>query len=175
MDNDVLQRLMMDDALGALEPDARVLLEEYFKTQSAQRSEQDTWQRIAATAARAISDGPVETLPEFPRRRLQWSRFERAGRLTMSAAAMVLIGLGVGLHLSRSSTGPSFTPNSLPSIAMSVPRPVTVAPQAAATIGVADFWSTQRLLASALSANRQPRPQWQWIDSYSALHSGGPR
>ena len=175
MDDAALQRLMMDDALGALEPDTRALLGEYLKDRPALKADHAQWQRLTAAATQAIPASVPETLPEFPRRRLQWSRFHRAARLTFSAAAMVLIGVGVGLRVSKPSNSTAVATNIPSPLAVNMPHPAPASADAAATFGVPDFWSTQRLLASALSANRQPRPQWQWIDAYSALHSGGPR
>jgi anti-sigma factor RsiW len=175
MDDAALQRLMMDDALGALEPDTRALLAEFLNDRRGPKADYAQWQRLIAAASQAIPASGPETLPEFPLRRLQWSRFQRAARLTLSAAAMVLIGVGVGLRVSKSSNSTKVAINSPSPQSANLPHPAPAPSDAAATFGVPDFWSTQRLLASALSANRQPRTQWQWIDSYSALHSGGPR
>jgi hypothetical protein len=151
MDDETLKRLMIDDALGALSPDVSSLLSAYSETVPAGKSERSAWRSLAMDARRALSQQTVEDLPPFPatqRISLPW-RFARIG---ISAAAMLAIGVGIGLRM----------PRAVP------PRPeVAVAVQPAATelAGSNDmggFWSSQRLLAYAEQQKRPKSSSLRW-------------
>jgi hypothetical protein len=147
MDEAILERLMIDDALGALSPDARALLEAYVCNQP---KELAAWRRVAAAAAEAIPVAKAESLPPFPRQSVL-----RFPRVALAAAAVLLIGIGIGWEFS-----PAPAPQDL------VMAPQT--PQAVADVGITDFWSSSRLVAAALDAEQHapsgPRSGWSLND-----------
>ena len=138
MNPTTLERLMIDDALGALPPDVSALLAEHCPP-----ADRAAWHSLAAAAKSA---GQIAPLP------LPAPRFRPGcARRVLAIAALLLLGLAIGLALPRPHQSPlAITP--------SPPAPQAHL-QTAAASGVPDFWSTQRLLASAQS-NRSAPQHW---------------
>jgi anti-sigma factor RsiW len=161
MDPAILERLMIDDALGALSPDVRALLEAFLAGDDAELAQ---WRLVADATKSALPRPTVESLPPFPRLR-PW-RIAPPIRMAMALAAALLIGIGTGLH---------FVPARSTPIAATPPIPAAP-PAAVATVGVADFWSSKRLLAVALDTERHAQPPSHWNDLINKFqHAGGSR
>jgi hypothetical protein len=160
MDDTTLERLMMDEALGALSPDVSMLLAAYTQTTGDARVAQ--WRRVANLAGEAMGETHLEPLPAFPGQAPRQARMWNMARLGLAAAAVLAVGIGIG----------SWMP-SKPAANVSVAQAPVETPRR--SMGVSDFWSSQRLLASAMeSAPRAPsRPQWTW--SMIEARTGGLR
>ena len=143
MDDATLERLMIDDSLGALEPDVSALLAAYSAGLPEAQRQAARWRQIADRADAAIEDRTAVTLPPFPARQLQAARWRRAVGVGLAMAAAVMLGLGIGLMV------PQRTGNG---IVAKATQSQAEAPREAA---VNDFWSTQRLVAAAVERNRQ--------------------
>jgi len=160
MDAAILERLMIDDALGALSPDVRALLQAHL---SGRESELAQWHRVADTAKLALPPATVESLPPFPRR-FGW-RMAPSLAMGLAAAAVLLLGIGIGWRVAPSP--------SVPIAAAHTPAP----PRPVATAGVTDFWSSNRLVAVALDTERhaQPAPHWNPSTNNDIQSMGGVR
>ena len=149
MDNQTLQRLMIDDALGALEPDVRALLSAHTATHPPDQAEHALWQQLADTARQVAPVASSDAIPPLPHGRLRAIRLMQIGRTTLALAAAILIGLAVGLHLPQQ--GSSVAPQ-----AVATPSPLAAPLAPVAASSPTDFWSSKRLLASAMAYKPEP-------------------
>jgi hypothetical protein len=148
MDNTTLERLMIDDALGELSPDARELLQAFLHDRE---NELAQWRQLAADAKAALPLESVESLPAFPRQNiLRFQPFLRAG---LAAAAALLVGVGIGRQIAPRPTTEIVT--------IQTPAPTAASPTVA-TADSSDFWSSKRLLAVALDTERHAQPASHW-------------
>ncbi len=155
MNNQTLERLLIDDALGALTADTSALLAAY--TASTGTEEQRLkWKQLSEVAIRALYLSPAETAPPFPQRRLRIARIQRAARAAMAIAATLVIGVGIGLCVPN--------PHSLPaSSADLVKNQSTAIPvKRLPVVEAADIWSTDRLIATALEHKDLSKSEWHW-------------
>jgi hypothetical protein len=143
VDETTLERLMMDDALEALGPDVKELLGAYIQSSAADAKRHGQWMRLGAAAEEAVRVAPLDKLPPFPGR---GSRSLRLWGETLAIAAAVIVGIAVGLVMQK--------PQEARTVAVQTSAPVAAQP--AEMLGVADFWSSKRLLAEALAAPRNP-------------------
>jgi anti-sigma factor RsiW len=152
VDDQTLERLMIDDALGALAPDVSALLSDYTQRMGTVDQQRMRWRQLA-DAARAAMDAPaVEALPPFPAGQLRAARLWHTGRIGMAIAAVLLVGFGIGLWMpSQHAALAPLAQVSNPS-SSSGPREE----------GVRDFWSSQRLVASAVEHTGRGHPAWRW-------------
>jgi hypothetical protein len=148
MDDAILERLIFDDALGALSPDTSALLAAHVRTLPGGGEKLKAWQQLAETARAAMPAEPPLALPPLRIRQNPW----RIGRIGLSIAAALILGLGIGLlHPHGGNVSPQ------PAIA---PSPVAV--EMPASAGVQDFWSSKRLLASAVGQKRENSSPLRW-------------
>ena len=104
IDREILERLLIDRALGELSPDAEALLEDYLAREPEASEEAEEIARAADLARRALTPSeevdshPLPPLLLYGRWRILW----RAGVRAAALAACLLIGVGVGLWLSQS-------------------------------------------------------------------------
>ena len=109
---DWLDRLVLDEALGALDPDVRSLLDAHAEERAGlQHLRNET--RVVARLARSVCCEPGFEVPaaDEPRRatRIAAVRSERVmpgGFLRIAAAAAVGLGLGLIINLSSPPSGP---------------------------------------------------------------------
>ena len=66
MDDATLERLILDDALGALSPDASALLAAHIKTLPGGSERLAAWRQVADSARSAMPTEAVADLPPFP-------------------------------------------------------------------------------------------------------------
>ena len=151
MDQATLERLMLDDALGALSVDASDLLAAYVRTLPGGDERLAAWQRVASTARAAMPSESAKLLPPFPIRRRVGNPW-RMLRMGLSVAAVLALGVGIGLWMPR-------RPVATKQVAV-VPQPIVA--EIPSIVAVHDFWSSQRLLASALQEKREPAGGGQW-------------
>ncbi len=161
MNEQTLERLMIDDSLGALPPDVSELLAAYCADKGHEQQRQQ-WERLALIRAKPFS--------RECRRRFRSSRSAMrvcdfsAGAMVFSAAAALLFGIGIGfyLHAAQPSAGPA--------VISQVTSPPPVVPTAG---GVSDIWSSNRLVAAALESKHADQPQWRWSSPVTQPQIGG--
>ena len=166
MDRETLDRLLMDEALGALPADVASLLAAYLERDPAGAARAREF-AAAASAARRVFQQPLPTLlPPFPGREFrnveQAQRRVRALRYVASMAAVLVVGIGLGLVFPR---GPAVEPT--PRIVLPPPGPVVAADEPEP-----GFWSTQRLYENARRTQRVETPPLIW-DSTTSLPRPG--
>jgi hypothetical protein len=159
MDSEILERLMMDDALGVLSPDESVLLRAYVSI-AGDDAEQAIWSKLTAAAKDALTDNMIAQAPSIGPLRAAW--LSHLTRMTLAAAAVLIVGvmLGLSLPLMTARRTPPIAPIAQATIPLEAQQPKTTAPSD-------DFWSSQHLLAAALAAPRPPSPPPQWNGLFS--------
>jgi hypothetical protein len=153
MNEQTLERLLIDDAIGALPPDHRELLAAYTAATGSD-SQRLLWEGVAAAARDALPAEPARSIPEFPIHTLRIHQLLRAALFGVAAAAMLLIGMAIGTRfVAQTPLPPS------PSVVISAPAQAAPVPRNA---GVPDIWSSSRLVAMALQRQNAPvaLPRW---------------
>ena len=149
MKPDILERLLIDRALGRLDPDAEVLLADYLANDlaaSTQARELEETVRLATEVMRRPA--PVVEMPNQIHRLVWRHRAEQV----LALAASFVIGVGLTALLIHANTHQEN---------VAVVRPPTIAKiQPALVTGKIEslpFWSNQRiyLLASAAANSRE--------------------
>ena len=106
MNRDVIERLLTDEALGALDPDVAGLLAEHLRDDAWAQARREELRKTIASARNAMDASDAVTVPPFPReallaadesthrrafawpaRRLQWPLRSSPSRLANMAAA----------------------------------------------------------------------------------------
>jgi hypothetical protein len=189
MDQETLERLMLDDSLGALSDDIRTLLAERIGPAAGPAAARAARYRRTVDEARAALARPERAaLPPFPAARLMREagalrRRRLVGRIAALAAGLVL-GLGIGfIAFGRAAApAPGPTPVSVaqadPEDAAPVPLPVQAAQVAALPPGpapeaVTEFWSLRRLAARAMAARSQIPVKVTWVSPVEQPRIGG--
>lgn len=154
MNPDALERLMLDDSLGALDGDARALLHAYLQHEPAAARSANELDEIVRRAGAALRPEGVGDLPPFPAARLDRAqrtirRIRFAGRAA-ALAACIGLGIGIGANVPRDA-GPA-TPEQSPL------KLVEAGDKAGSAEN--DFWSARRMLDRA-GVQRRP-PAWSW-------------
>lgn len=174
MDKDMLERLMMDQALGALPPDVEALLTAFLADRP---QDQRSGERIALTVAaarRALVEPPSARLKAFPREEIDRRyrlrrRWEWAGRIT-GLAACILIGFGLHAAWNLRGAGSSPNPGSVGTLVdASAPSAHRPAQGAAAVDG---FWSWKQVYERAHERRREPARRVIWDSPFSAPKLG---
>jgi hypothetical protein len=180
MDQEMLERLMLDDSLGALSGDIRALLVDRIgDSGGAAAARAAEYRRIVEAARASLRQGRRETLPPFPAARLRREasslrRRRMAGRIAALAASLVL-GLGLGyLAFGRADAtlpAPAPAPVAVAQAAPSNPEPSPESDPAPAVI--TDFWSVRRLAARAMAARPQTSVKVTWFSPVEEPNIGG--
>lgn len=162
MDDTTLDRLMMDDALGALEADVSALLAAYAVDLPQVEQRRAGWGDLAERARQAMVTPPAQALPPFPGAQLRAARLWHKGGIALAIAAVLVLGIGIGLWMptQRGAVAP---------VVRFTPTATSPQPRAA---GVSDFWSSRRLLASAVEHDVQSRPAWRWTSPLTESANG---
>src|ERR1700722_1024183 len=90
MEPQTLQRLMLDDALGALTPDVQSLLTDYLKARP-EAAEHASLRVLTQTAQEALHDPSVDLPPAMNFRPNPYSLRNRFAVAAFAAAAMILL------------------------------------------------------------------------------------
>ncbi len=140
MNNEKLEELIMDYALGATTSDVTLLLEALGEKDAEVNERLNEWECIADLARRAGETAHRPALPAFPRGELELARRSRVARRAVmwvaGAAACVAIGFFGGTL--RYTEAPTPQPE----------RTVATVTAEAPVMAVADFWSVARLRAT---------------------------
>jgi hypothetical protein len=179
MEPATLDRLMIDDALGALSPDVSALLAAHIRLLPGASEQMAAWNRVTQTAKEAMPAEQVESLPP-----LRWNASQqnsthgnisplRWQRRLISAAgtiaAAILLGISIGLFVPRKY------PQSTVVITLPAPvgiRPIAIVPQ---DDNAGDFWSSKRLLAIAIENKHSLRSGPSGTAALIQSELGGPR
>jgi len=189
MNPETLDRLMLDDSLGAMADDIRSLLADRIGPPGSPAAARLTAYRRTVDAARAALAQPARApLPPFPAARLRdgalrLRRRRQVGRIAALAASLVL-GLGLGyLAFSRADVtapAPAPAPVAVAQTAPSNPEPFPEQPfpgtspeSAPAPAVVTDFWSARRLAAHAMAARPQAPVKVTWLSPVEEPSIGG--
>ena len=180
MNPETLERLMLDDSLGALAEDIRsLLIERVAVAGSPAAARFAAYRRTVKGARAALKQARREALPPFPAARLRGEalrlhRRRRVGRIAALAASLVL-GLGLGyLAFSRADvTAPAPAPAPAPvAVAQAVPVSAAQVPAPAPAV-VTDFWSSRGLAARAMAAQPQTPVKVTWVSPVQQPRIGG--
>ena len=187
MNRETLERLMLDDSLGALADDIRALLiERVAVAGSPAAARLAAYRRTVKGARAALKQARRETLPPFPAARLRGEalrlrRRRLAGRIAALAASLVL-GLGLGyLAFSRAeATAPAPAPAAVAQTVPTNPEPFPEQPfpgtspePTPAPAVVTDFWSARRLAAQARAVRPQAPLKVTWLSPVEEPSIGG--
>ena len=149
MKPDILERLLMDRALGRLDPDAEVLLADYLANDPAAATQARELQETVRLATEVMRrPAPVVEMPNKIHQLVWRHRTERV----LALAASFIIGVGLTVLLLRANYHP---------INVAAVNPPTIARiQPALVKGQIEslpFWSNQRiyLLASAAANSKE--------------------
>jgi hypothetical protein len=174
MTPETLDRLMLDDSLGALSDDIRSLLADRVVVAGSPAAARiAAYRRTVEDARAALKQARRETLPPFPAERLRGEalrlrRRRLAGRIAALAASLVL-GLGLGYL----AFGRAEAPVSLPApVAVAQPVPLNPEPAPAPAV-VTDFWSARRLAAQVMAARPQAPVKVTWLSPVEEPSIGG--
>ena len=153
MKSDVIERLLMDRALGRLDPDVDALLADYLANDASAATQAQDLQDVVHLASEAVRQPVLAIAPPNQIHRIVWRhRAERA----LALAASFVIGVGItalALHANLRHE------DNTVSVAPSIPNASTPSPRREAIvksrIESLPFWSNQRLylLASASTAD----------------------
>ena len=172
MNEETLDRLLLDRALGVSSPELDALLEAYLQRDPAAAARAGEFDTATDLAREVLKDAPAATLPPFPAAAVRQAERTRRQlvlvRNVASLAAAVLLGVGVGAWSMREST--EMQPAPAP------PSAVTFVKADAAKGPVGDtggFWSRQRLFEN-LREGKRPRPtRTQWHSPVREPSFGG--
>jgi hypothetical protein len=166
MEAEVLERLLMDRALGGLSPDVEALLTAHL-AQDADAADRAREFDAAATAARQVlqSGGPL-TLPRFPAARIRGLEHTRRQlvlvRNVAGIAASVIVGIGLGVAFFRGSAA---APES-------VRAPIAVVSTAGSAAPRGEFWSAERLYEKSRRTEHLDAVRLIWDSAVSTPRLG---
>ena len=152
MKPDVLERLLMDSALGRLDPDVEALLADHLAGDPSAATQAKELQSVVSLATEVIrTPKPVIVLPGQIHRLVWRHRTEQVFAL----AASFVVGAGITAlvfhaNLRRENVAASRTP-ALPS---SPTVPETRTALAASKLDSLPFWSNQRVVLLAAAASK---------------------
>lgn len=161
MNADALERLLIDGALGVLDPDVEELLAAYLSIEGDAVRAAAPIQNAVDLARDVLAADPAPRLPEFParvaardmRRRAGWALVRRAGAL---AAALVL-GVGLGGYLFGGGAGAARQAPSVPA-----PPLVSFDPQFEPGRSPDGIWSARPALDASARRGRPEGPRVIW-------------
>ena len=171
MNRDAIERLLIDRALGSLDPDTRELLEAYLEHDKAAAASARVLMAVADLARQAMPASGAEPVPlPLPRSILAQAylgpRRIRLVRLVDSMAACLLLGIGVGAWIAR----PARTVVERPQASAAM---VANPPQARLTKhGCTGLWSLKRLYEERRESEPSERVQVKWISPLRAPRFG---
>ena len=161
MTPEMLDRLLLDRALGVLGPEACALLSAYLERDAEAARRATEFETATMLARRALGASATTELPPFPAAAIE--RVQRTQRRLVlvrnvaALAACVLIGVGVGNWTARESPRPASPIQLTP--AGPAATYVTGGP---ATESNSGFWSAQRLYEESASKKRKPSMRLEW-------------
>jgi anti-sigma factor RsiW len=165
LEKDIVERLLMDHALGRLEPDVAALLRAYVNSDPTLKAEAQAFTDVASLAQHALEEAEPVSLPPLAatlpgsRRKAQGMPWRVAG--IVAAAACLAFGIAIGRWTSARA----------PVIVRPAPEhggPESAEPSALALAKprkseTVDFWSTRRLFNGRLDERRPRGANIEWL------------
>ncbi len=173
MNHETLDRLLVDRALGGLEPDIRELLDAYLDCTPDAAARAQEFAAATDLARRALGEvGAAPALPPFPAVALAAAARARRRMVIIGRAASLvaclLLGVAVGAWAVRPAApgpaagGPPPTPGAH--------VPVFVRAETSADGG---FWSTRRFYEEMVERKPARAPQVEWFSPVCQPRIGG--
>ena len=159
VDPQLLERLMLDKALGQLSEDAEALLAAVVAEDATRRSHQSQLIQAAALAREALKRRGASPPLELPPLATPLRRRQRrpAALMPLALAGCLLLGLCAGRLLPRGRPSPG--PES----------PLVVAPAPVPAERPSGLWSVQGFIDRAKANRGRPKPLIEWR-SLSQMH-----
>ena len=160
---EILERLLADRALGALDPDVESLLEAYLAHDPDLRKLAHEFGHTVALARRAVEATRPSIPTDLPQLKLGPAPKARGVRLWLlgiraaTLAACLAIGLLLGVTLFRNTAAQ--VPSQLPSL-----PPLVLAESTASADTTSQFWSIRQFrgLAASRVPEHVPAVKWSW-------------
>ncbi len=160
MDEQALERLMMDQAMGALDADTEQLLAHHLARDPTAARQAEEYRQVVRLARRVLRAGDAEpVLPRLQTARLQCMVSRRRQRRYLTAAsaiaAMLLIGATLFSVATRTSPPQLMSGNS----AMPIAAGSSASPPVSQETSAGAFWSARRLYTQT----SRGAPQWTLV------------
>lgn len=172
MTREILERLLTDRALGTLEPDVAALLEAHLAADPAAAALAARTQATIALAQRALGEKEAGRLPNFPRaelaRRAGRLRRWRIARTALAAAAVLLVGVGVGRWMSAEGGGVVPQRSAAPPVVANAPPD-----RAGLKAEAGESVLRKTMIEWQRRADRVATPRWNWISPAKLPRVGG--
>jgi hypothetical protein len=158
MNHEILERLLIDRALGQLTEDVEALLAEHLSSSSQAGKMAEDIEMTVSLAAKALPPSRIAAPAQFPISNLLR---EEHFRRRLALAASFILGAGVAFLGLKAATLRSDHAATPPAVAQSVNA--VPAPQPSAEVEreaqFLPFWSNRRAILLATAARRQPENQ----------------
>jgi hypothetical protein len=159
MNAEILEKLLIDQALGALPPEVESLLKAYLQKDAPANQESRQWEVVVDNAQRSLA-AEMPALPPFDREKLQarintrknWRRAAQFSAIGAGMAACLVIGMLMGYGRAAETARIAQTAGS--KALQPIPTALATPSGEQKTAAVSDFWSESRLRALA----EQPHP-----------------
>jgi len=161
MNPHALERLLIDQALGALDQDTGAVLDAYLRLNPQAAALAGSLGETVTLARRALHGSSSTAVRPFPARRFARAhtrlRLRSASIEITRLAAVLALGLALGLS----------TPGRRTAAPDAAPAPVSRLPQASPSVphdvpDSTEFWSSRRWLAQARAGPAEPGVQLEW-------------
>lgn len=173
MNDETLERLLIDRSLGALSADAAALLDAYLRDNPAAARTATAFDETAGLIRQSLPAAPAASLPPFPRARLHDAHRNAARwrivRSALALAACVVLGFSLG---SRPLGGPVKRENTGPAVASVLPRDGRASDRVNES-AESDFWSAQRMRVRFTSDSRAASRRVVWNSPVARPSLGG--
>jgi hypothetical protein len=171
MDQETLDRLLIDRELGALAPDAAVLLDAYLErdAQAAKRARE--FGEAGDLARQALEADEPAVIPDFPRRVLSQKYVSRRRWRVVGQGAALAACLGFGIWLGGTGSGRELgmSGGGQTPVVISVSRSEPPETSGDDT----RFWSARRLYRNAAESKPNPAKRFIWESPVSKPKRGG--
>src|SRR5258705_5086907 len=151
MNDAILERLMMDAALGGLNEDVQELLVAHLEGHEGKMRELDELRRLMGRARAAVTEEcPAQPDLQGAKRRMRIDRALQWGGRMVAMAACLLIGFGIARMrpAKKVEVVVREKPASSTMVAVSDARPAAEG----------ELWSAQRIYKNAIEVNRTEKP-----------------
>jgi anti-sigma factor RsiW len=152
MNEAMLERLMMDAALGALTDDVQELLMAHLAGDEKKVREAEALNALVAKAREAVKENcPAQPDLQAARRQIRIERTVQWGARILAMAACLLIGFGIARMRPAKQVEVVVRqkPANPPVVAVNVARPEVEG----------ELWSAQRIYRNAIEVNRTEKPK----------------
>jgi hypothetical protein len=166
MEVEILERLLMDRALGGLSPDVEALLAAHLAHNAGAAGRAREFEAAAIAARQVLNSGGPLALPHFPAAQIRGLERTRRQlvlvRNVAGIAASVIVGIGLGVAFFR---GPAARPET-------VPTPIAIVATAGPAAPRGEFWSAQRLYEKSRRTEHPDAVRLIWDSAVSTPRLG---